>query len=58
MLGKRYVKEIKKHHKFFCCEESGLILHSDCYMLGASVDSRVTCDCCGVGNLEVKSPFS
>ena len=43
----------------FSCEESGLILlHSECYMLGASVDGRVTCDCCGVGNLEVKSPFS
>ena len=27
-------------------------------MLGASVDGRVTCDCCGVGNLEIKSPFS
>ena len=55
---KRYVKEIKKQHKKFSCEESGLILHSECYMLGASVDGRVTCDCCGVGNLEIKSPFS
>ena len=27
-------------------------------MLGASVDGRVTCDCCGVGNLEINSPFS
>ena len=35
---KRYVKEIKKQHKKFSCEESGLILHSECYMLGASVD--------------------
>ena len=55
---KRYVKEIKKQHKCFSCEESGLILHSECYMLGASVDGRVTCDCCGVGNLEIKCPFS
>ena len=45
-------------HKCFSCEESGLILHSECYMLGASVDGRVTCDCCGVGNLEIKCPFS
>ena len=55
---KRYVKEIKKQHKCFSCEESGLILHSECYMLGASVDGRVTCDCCGVGNLEIKCPFT
>ena len=27
-------------------------------MLGASVDGRVKCDCCGVGNLEIKCPFS
>ena len=27
-------------------------------MLGASVDGRVTCDCCRVGNLEIKSLFS
>ena len=27
-------------------------------MLGASVDGRVTCDCCGVGNFEIKSTFS
>ena len=37
---------------------SGLILHSECYMLGASVDGRVTCDCYGVGNLGIKSQFS
>ena len=55
---KRYVKEIKKQHKCFSCEESGLILHSECYMLGTSVDGRVTCDCCGVCNLEIKCPFS
>ena len=42
---KRYAKEIKKQHTKFSCEESGLILHSESYMLGASVDGRVTRSC-------------
>ena len=55
---KRYVKEIRKKHTKFSCEETGLILHPENVMLGASVDGRVKCDCCGVGNLEIKCPFS
>ena len=35
-----------------------LVLHSENFMLGASVDGVVTCACCGIGNLEIKCPFS
>ena len=34
------------------------MLHSENVMLGASVDGVVACSCCGIGNLEIKCPFS
>ena len=55
---KRYIKQNRRMHKTFSCNESGLILHSENFMLGASVDGVVTCACCGIGNLEIRCPFS
>ena len=55
---KRYIKQNRRMHKNFSCNESGLILHSENFMSGASVDGVVTCACCGIGNLEIKCPFS
>ena len=57
---KRYIKESISSHKHFKCEETGLKLHPDLerVMLGASIDGMVSCTCCGIGCLEIKSPFS
>ena len=55
---KRYVRQNKSSHKHLKCYESGLKLHPEMVMLGASVDGMVECSCCGDRCLEIKCPFS
>lgn len=55
---KRYIRQSKSNHKHFECYETGLKLHSEKVMLGASVDGMVKCSCCGSRCLEIKCPFS
>lgn len=55
---KRYIRQNKNLHKNFLCTEAGLRIHSEKFMLGASADGVITCSCCGLGNLEIKCPFS
>lgn len=38
--------------------DCGLFVQSDCAILGASPDRLVSCTCCGLGQLEIKCPFS
>ena len=53
-----YYSDMKKKHSNFKVEASGLVLHPDYPHLGASPDGVVRCDCCGLGVLEIKCPFS
>ena len=55
---KRYVKKSRSGHKHFKCEETGLKLHPERFMLGSSVNGMVSGACCGIGCLEIKCPFS
>ena len=44
-------------HKNFCIHTCGFFIDKDMPFLGASPDAVVSCDCCGLGVLEVKSPW-
>lgn len=55
---KRYIASNRKVHKKFKCTESGLKIHQEKHILGASVDGLVQCSCCEPGNLEIKCPFT
>ena len=52
-----YFSEMKKSHDGFQVSESGLVLNSQWPHLGASPDGIISCDCCGIGVLEIKCPY-
>ena len=52
-----YCSAVKKHVNF-TMTLSGLVIHPEHPHLGASTDGVVSCDCCGLGVLEIKCPFS
>ena len=49
---------MEKLHTKFTVALSGLVVHPEHPHLGASPDGVVSCDCCGLGVLEIKCPFS
>ena len=53
-----YCSSMVKKHLNFTVALSGLVVHSEHPHLGASPDGVVSCDCCGLGVLEIKCPFS
>ena len=53
-----YCSSVKKKHLNFTMSSSGLVVHPEHPHLGASPDGVVSCDCCGLGVLEIKCPFS
>ena len=53
---KAYVQEMKKIHRNFKADESGLTLYASKPFIGASADLEVKCDCCGDGLCEIKCP--
>ena len=48
---------VSPQHTNFSIRSSGLIISSLFPYLAASPDGIITCDCCGVGTLEIKCPF-
>ena len=48
---------VSLQHTNFSIISSGLIISSLLPYLAASPDGIITCDCCGVGTLEIKCPF-
>lgn len=55
---KYYDGYMAEKHGDFKVEECGLYIKSKFPHLGASPDGIITCDCCGVGVVEIKCPFS
>ena len=51
----RYCEVSQTTHTSF--KDSGLIINTNMPYKGASPDSVVSCDCCGIGVVEVKCPF-
>ncbi|KAF4527427.1 hypothetical protein B566_EDAN014496 [Ephemera danica] len=47
----------RKAHLNFVCSQTGVHIYSSNPMLCASPDGLVSCDCCGEGVLEIKSPY-
>ncbi|KAL3859354.1 hypothetical protein ACJMK2_009579 [Sinanodonta woodiana] len=37
---------------------SGLVIHITLPEIGASPDGIISCECCGVGSLEIKCPYT
>lgn len=48
----------KNYHDSFIVEECGLRISNKFPHLGASPDGIISCDCCGVGVIEIKCPYS
>lgn len=56
---KRYTRQQKSLHKGFSCKDTGLRIHHEKFMLGASAYGLISCTCCdGFGVLEIKCPYS
>lgn len=53
-----YRKKLETVHLQFEVESSGLLVNPLAPHLGASADGFVSCECCGLGVLEIKCPFS
>jgi hypothetical protein len=53
-----YEKLMKASHVNFHIRSSGLIIHPQHPFIASSPDSEVSCDCHGVGLVEVKCPYS
>lgn len=53
-----YRKQLEMVHSQFEVESSGLLVNPLAPHLGASADGFVSCECCGLGVLEIKCPFS
>lgn len=49
---------MKNHHHSLIVEECGLRISNKYPHLGASPDGIISCDCCGVGVIEIKCPYS
>ena len=52
-----YKKIMKRSHRKFVADESGLVIPIDYPYLGASPDLRVKCTCHGEGLCEIKCPY-
>lgn len=52
-----YCEALSTLHENFFVEEEGFSINPKFPVLGASPDSRVSCDCCGVGVVEIKCPY-
>ncbi|XP_062576035.1 uncharacterized protein LOC134237903 [Saccostrea cucullata] len=52
-----YCEGMRRFHSNFTVETTGLFLHPEYPLFGASPDGLVSCDCCGQGVLEIKCPF-
>ena len=55
---KEYALKMPTKHKKFSLTQSGLIIYPLHPFMGATPDAIVQCECCGVGVIEVKCPFS
>lgn len=53
-----YSKIMEEHHTNLNVRRAGLVINPKYPWLGASPDGMVTCDCHGMGVLEVKAPSS
>lgn len=53
-----YTRKHLPHHTQFRVTTCGLVLNSDWPHLGASPDGYICCECCGLGVLEIKCPYS
>lgn len=53
-----YIKNNSSVHINLTVSDSGLIVHPGFPHFGASLDGIVQCDCCGIGVIEIKRPYS
>lgn len=53
-----YTERMKMDHSSFSVKSSGLLLDPSNPFIGASPDGIVDCNCCGIGVLEIKCPYS
>ena len=53
----QYVDTVSPQHQNFKTQDSSLVINPSYPHLGASPDSFVSCDCCGLGTLEVKCSY-
>ena len=53
-----YAASRKLSHQNLSVVDSGLVVPTSHPYLGVSPDGSVSCDCCGLGVIEVKCPFS
>ena len=53
-----YKKMMELNHANFVVQLSGLVINPEYPFLGASPDGIVSCDCCGIGLVEIKCPYS
>lgn len=64
--GKKHEKDalaaikvyLEKHHENFQMTECGFIIDNKIPYIGSSPDSLCSCECCGLGVIEVKAPYS
>ena len=54
----KFVSLVKLKHKNIKVQECGLFLDESFCFIGASPDSIINCDCCGLSCLEIKCPYS
>ena len=52
-----YGKHVSPQHVNFQISECGLFVNPSYPTLGASPDGIISCDCCGIGTLEIKCPY-
>ena len=55
---REYASTMQANHKNFSLSENGLIINTAYPYFGASPDGLIQCDCCGLGTLEIKCPFT
>ena len=55
---RKYITISKKNHKLLQTSESGIVIYEKTPYLAASPDLEVECDCCGLGLVEIKCPYS
>ena len=48
---------VSPQHDNFQIDECGLFVNPKHPTLGASLDGIISCDCCGIGTLEIKCPY-
>ena len=56
---RKYIHAVVKHkHKKFSSNAVGLVLLKNYPYIGASPDMEIECECCGLGLVEIKFPYS